>query len=73
MRLIEGSQEAVRAKWPLIRVRSGDEGVPFGGHRVGESSFRMQRGLLSMASAMLTPLARLGRLAILKTRRDGGS
>ena len=57
MRLIEGSQEAVRAKWPLIRIRSGDEGVPFGGSRVGESSFRRQRGLPSMASAMLTPLA----------------
>ena len=48
----------MRAKWPLMRVRSGDEGVPFGGSRVGDSSLRRQRGLLSVASAMFTPLTR---------------
>ena len=46
------------AEWPLIRARSGDEGVPFGSSRVGESSLRRQKGLLSMASAMFTPLAK---------------
>ena len=49
---------AVKVKWPLMRVRSGDEGEPFGGSRAGESSLRRQWELPSMASAMLTPLAR---------------
>ena len=72
MRLIEGSQEAVRAKWPLIRVRSEDEGLPFGGSRVGESSFRRQRGLCRWPQQCSHPLPRLGRLVIPKTRQDGG-
>ena len=41
-----------------MRVRSGDEGEPFGGSRVGESSLRRKRKLLLMASTMLTHLAR---------------
>ena len=41
-----------------MRVRSGNEGKPFGGIRVGDSSLRRQRELPSMVSVMLTSLAR---------------
>ena len=47
---------ASRAKWELQRVRSGEEGFPDFGRRVGRSVLRRERLLSSMDSAKAEPL-----------------
>ena len=58
MRRVVGCHMAERAKWALQKERSGDDGVPLVGSRVGEFVFRRQRELLSVASMTSSPLAR---------------
>ena len=54
---MRGVQERSRARCGLTIVRSGEEGLPLDGRRVGESRFRRTRGLESIAESMEIPLA----------------
>ena len=51
-----GCQRAVRARWALLKERSGEEGAPLVGRRVGESVLRRQRELFMVAWMMASPL-----------------
>ena len=46
------------ARWALQKERSGEEGEPWVGRRVGELVLRRTRELLSEASMMDSPLAK---------------
>ena len=54
---VRGVQVESRARWLLTMVRSGDEGLPCVGRRVGWSSLRRTIWLESMASTIVNPLA----------------
>ena len=50
-------QVEAKARCAKAKVRSGEDGFPLVGRRVGVSSFRMINGLLSMTSANESPQA----------------
>ena len=54
---VEGCHKAVSARWALQKDRSGEDGEPWVGRRVGDSVLRRQRELLSEASMITSPLA----------------
>ena len=54
-----GCHRAVRARCALQKERSGEEGAPLVGRRVGESVFRRQREPLLEAWMMASPLGRV--------------
>ena len=58
MRRGGGCHLAVIAKWALQKERSGEDGEPWVGRRVGESVLRRQRELLLEARMMAAPLER---------------
>ena len=57
MRRVAGCHLAVSARWALQKVRSGEDGEPWVGRRVGEAVLRRQRELSSEASTIASPLA----------------
>jgi hypothetical protein len=46
-----------KTRWADIKAMAGDDELPLFGRRVGESEFRMQSALFSIASANTLPLA----------------
>ena len=57
LRRVRGDHLVSRAMEWLTMVRSGDDGLPFVGKRVGRLSFRSTIVLESMASMMVLPRA----------------
>ena len=56
-RLVAGCHKAVRTRWALQKERSGEDGEPEEGRRVGDSVLRRQRDPLSDAETTSSPLA----------------
>ena len=56
MRVVRGVQSASRARCGLQRVRSGEDGFPDLGRRVGKSRLRSVRLLSLIASTIAEPL-----------------
>ena len=54
---VAGCHLAESARWALQKERSGEEGEPWVGRRVGELVLRRTRELLSEASTTASPLA----------------
>ena len=58
LRLVAGCHKAVSTRWALQKDRSGEDGEPEDGRRVGDSVLRRQRVPPSDAEATSSPLAR---------------